>query len=207
MGSIFTANDLEDIDSMISGKDEEAEEVTGAEAEDKKEDSSTYVPPVPELTRADKTLEELLDLLDDPDFTPIIPDAVTDYYLSKSGLALGGSDEEVKIKRLLALATQKFVSDIATDAYEYSRIRSNTAVYNANNPQTRARALLMATMAKAKGTNNDANDDVNDDSQVNNGLNPNSANQSKEKVTLTMEDLSMALDEHGLNVNRPQFYR
>lgn len=212
--------------------------------------SKLNVPPIPELTRADKTLDELLDLLDDPDFTPIIPDAVTDYYVAKSGLDLNFTSniEATKIKRLLALATQKFISDIATDAYEYSRIRSNTAVYSSNNPQSRARALMLATMAKAKGStnnnnnnsnnnnnNNNSNDgnntngtgndaNSNDDSSNNNAnpnggnadgditvngssLNPAGANQNKEKVSLKIEDLSSALDEYGLNINRPQFYR
>ncbi|ODQ45594.1 hypothetical protein PICMEDRAFT_16898 [Pichia membranifaciens NRRL Y-2026] len=202
---------------------------------------SINTPAIPELTRADKTLDELLDLLDDPDFTPIIPDAVTDYYVAKSGLDLGftssttgSSVEATKIKRLLALATQKFISDIATDAYEYSRIRSNSAVYSANNPQTRSRALLMATMAKARGTTNSNGDvggnstaasatsNTNAGANAGNGgeeqgegdvaingssLNPTGANQNKEKVTLTIEDLSSALDEYGLNINRPQFYR
>lgn len=205
--------------------------------EDEIDNQNFSLPNIPQLTRADKTLDELLDLLDDPDFTPIIPDAVTDYYISKSGLDLNflsnknnSNIEAKKIKRLLALATQKFISDIATDAYEYSRIRSNSAVYSANNPQSRSRALLMATMAKAKGgnnnnnTNNTNNDDSNgntedsnnnnnngnnnDDVNINgNNLNPTGANQNKEKVTLTIEDLSSALDEYGLNVTRPQFYR
>lgn len=165
------------------------------------------------LTRPDKTLDELLSLMDDADFTPIIPDAVTDYYLAKSGLDLSNDEENIKLKRLIALATQKFISDIATDAYECSRIRSNTAVYTANNPQTRSRALLMATMAKARGTTSSTNDeqgtadDVDEPSVGNGNLNPNGASQNKSKVTLTMEDLSSALDEYGLNVNRPQFYR
>lgn len=206
--------------------------------------SHLNVPPIPELTRADKTLDELLDLLDDPDFTPIIPDAVTDYYVAKSGLDLNFTSniEATKIKRLLALATQKFISDIATDAYEYSRIRSNTAVYSSNNPQARARALMLATMAKAKGstgnnnssnnndgnntnTSNNGNDNNSNDDNSNNNANPNNgnadgdvtvngsslnpagANQNKERVSLKIEDLSSALDEYGLNINRPQFYR
>lgn len=212
---------------------------SGKSSKKEKEKDSVNTPAIPELTRADKTLDELLDLLDDPDFTPIIPDAVTDYYVAKSGLDLGftssttgSSVEATKIKRLLALATQKFISDIATDAYEYSRIRSNSAVYSANNPQTRSRALLMATMAKARGTTNSngdvtgnstttsaaanagansgsGNDDQGDGDVAINGssLNPTGANQNKEKVTLTIEDLSSALDEYGLNINRPQFYR
>jgi hypothetical protein len=37
------------------------------------------------------------------------------------------------LARLLALATQKFIADIAADAYQYSRIRSSNSS-NANNP-------------------------------------------------------------------------
>ena len=36
-------------------------------------------------TRKDKSLKEVLDLMDG-DFAPIIPDAVTDYYLAKMDL-------------------------------------------------------------------------------------------------------------------------
>lgn len=92
----------------------------------KKAKTDATIKPLPttlpnsDLTRADKTLDEILSMLDDDEFTPIIPDAVTDYYLAKNGF----STSNIKIKRLMALATQKFINDIATDAYEYSRIRS-----------------------------------------------------------------------------------
>ena len=59
----------------------------------------------------------------DGDFAPIIPDAVTDYYLAKNGF----ETSDIKIKRLLALATQSSLV-ILQDAYEYSRIRSASAV-------------------------------------------------------------------------------
>lgn len=209
MSTVFDPND---IDALEEGLDEEivvdpVEGAPDADAdgdadadadEDEDDDDDINLLQQPQLTRADKTLEELLGLLDDPYFTPIIPDAVTDYYLAKNGLATA----DVQVKRLLALATQKFVSDIATDAYEYSRIRSNTAIHASNNPQTRARALLMATVANAKG---DAN--LGDDGEQDPSASAALSNQNKEKVCLTMEDLSSALDEYGLNVNRPQFYR
>ncbi|KAF6006445.1 hypothetical protein HII13_005122 [Brettanomyces bruxellensis] len=146
---------------------------------------------LPEITREDKTLEEVLEMMDDEDFTPIIPDAVTDYYLAKSGF----STSNRKIKRLLALATQKFISDIATDAYEYSRIRSNSAVYNSANPQVRARALMTATVMNIQGSNPSEKSDgengnaENATSSLTNGPGQQAQNQ---KVTLTMEDLSSA---------------
>lgn len=213
MSGVFTADDIDEMNHENENEDIDMDgEHEQKESEEDKPDP--LIPPIPALTRADKTLNELMDLLEDPDFTPIIPDAVTDYYLSKSGLSLAPNNEEsIKIKRLLALATQKFISDIATDAYEYSRIRSNSAVYASNNPQVRSRALLMATMAKARGTTGggaEVTDDADGGDASNNpgnNLNPNGASQNKEKVTLTMDDLSSALDEYGLNINRPQFYR
>lgn len=39
---------------------------------------------IPEFTRKDKTLEEILEMMDST--PPIIPDAVIDYYLTKTGL-------------------------------------------------------------------------------------------------------------------------
>ena len=46
---------------------------------------ASVIPELPDLTRKDKSLKEVLDLMDG-DFAPIIPDAVTDYYLAKMDL-------------------------------------------------------------------------------------------------------------------------
>ncbi|KAJ1533364.1 Transcription initiation factor TFIID subunit 10, partial [Cladochytrium tenue] len=66
-------------------------------------------------------------------------------------------------KRLLALAAQKFVSDIAADALHYCKVRQQ------------------ATQSKDKKT-------------------------GAKKNVLTMEDLSGALAEYGVNVKRPEYY-
>lgn len=176
--------------------------------------SIASIPDLPELTRKDKTLKEVLDLMDG-DFAPIIPDAVTDYYLAKNGF----ETTDVKIKRLLALATQKFISDIAQDAYEYSRIRSSSAVYNSANPQTRAKQLLQGqqyanqqTLTGVGGGNSVA-DGGNVDEQLQQQLqlqpshSGSSAGNQQGKIVLTIEDLSNALSEYGLNTARSDFYR
>ncbi|KAH9945722.1 transcription initiation factor IID TAF10 subunit [Amylocystis lapponica] len=74
-----------------------------------------------EDARKDRTLAEFLLMLDD--YEPLIPNEVTDYYLQRVGFEC----EDVRLKRLLSLAAQKFVSDIAADAYQHARIRSNAA--------------------------------------------------------------------------------
>jgi len=72
-----------------------------------------------EDARKDRTLAEFLLMLDD--YEPLIPSEVTDYYLQRVGFEC----EDVRLKRLLSLAAQKFVSDIAVDAYQQARLRVN----------------------------------------------------------------------------------
>ncbi|KAG0218464.1 Transcription initiation factor TFIID subunit 10 [Mortierella sp. GBA43] len=109
-----------------------------------------------ELNRKDRTLAEFLPMMEN--YNPIIPDAVTDYYLSRTGFDC----DDIRIKRLLALAAQKFISDIATDAFQYCKVRQ----------QSQKRA----------------------------------APGKEKKTVLTMEDLSEALGEYGINVKKPDYY-
>lgn len=179
-------NDNEEGDIMM---DDGAQ---GADADVKKDtidDGKNNIFGIPEFTRKDKTLEEILDLMvDNP---PIIPDAVVEYYMRKNGF----EDVDLRVKRLLALATQKFVSDIANDAYEYSRIRSGVAVNNANNGQARARQLMLNQQQPGQ------QQPVTQQQQQQN------EKSTQSKVVLTVNDLSSAVAEYGLNIGRPDFYR
>ncbi|KAF9221341.1 transcription initiation factor IID, TAF10 subunit, partial [Gyrodon lividus] len=120
-----------------------------------------------EEARKDRTLAEFLLMLDE--YEPLIPNEVTDYYLQRVGFEC----EDVRLKRLLSLAAQKFVSDIAADAYQHARIRTNAA-------GGRARAPVA-------------------------GGGPGAA-KDKTRTTLTMDDLSAALAEYGINARKPDFY-
>uniref|UniRef100_A0A3B1JZM9 Transcription initiation factor TFIID subunit 10 n=1 Tax=Astyanax mexicanus TaxID=7994 RepID=A0A3B1JZM9_ASTMX len=93
------------------------------------------------------------------DYTPTIPDAVTGYYLNRAGFEAS----DPRIIRLISLASQKFISDIANDALQH---------------------------CKMKGTASGS-----------------SRNKTKDKkYTLTMEDLSPALSEYGINVKKPYYF-
>ncbi|CAR28887.1 hypothetical protein ZYGR_0U02450 [Zygosaccharomyces rouxii] len=152
------------------------------------DDGSGKLFEIPEFTRKDKTLNEVLGLMEDN--PPIIPDAVIDYYLMKNGFSCA----DVRVKRLLALATQKFVSDIAGDAYEYSRIRSSVALNNANNGQARARQLMQGQQQPGQ-------------QQISQQQQQQNEKTTQSKVVLTVGDLSSAVAEYGLNISRPDFYR
>ncbi|KAG1170372.1 hypothetical protein G6F70_007705 [Rhizopus microsporus] len=116
--------------------------------------SNTPKQEIQETPKRERTMAEFLALMDN--YAPIIPDAVTDYYLSKSGFDC----DDVRIKRLLALATQKFIADIATDAFQHCKVRQS------GNRKT----------------------------------------GKERKTVLTMEDLSAALAEYGVNVKKPEYY-
>ncbi|KAK4048851.1 hypothetical protein OIO90_005659 [Microbotryomycetes sp. JL221] len=131
------------------------------------------LPPLPERQKSLKELEqdkkdlELTQLLQQmDDWKPIIPDEVTDFYLQRAGF----ETDDVRVKRLLALATQRFVASIASDAFQYSRARTSTT-----------------------STNNKK-----DSSQ--------SKGKSRTRTVLTMEDLSAALKEYGVDGSRAAYY-
>ncbi len=90
-----------------------------------------------------------------------IPDSVTDFYLMKAGVDC----PDVRLKRMMALATQKFITDIVQDAFQYNRLRQQS----------------MPAKDKKQQREN-------------------------KKTVLTMDDLSPALAEHGINMKRPDYF-
>ncbi|XP_042748597.1 LOW QUALITY PROTEIN: transcription initiation factor TFIID subunit 10, partial [Lagopus leucura] len=124
--------------------------------------NGVYVPPgaangeVKPVVSGTPLVDFLLQL---EDYTPTIPDAVTGYYLNRAGFEAS----DPRIIRLISLAAQKFISDIANDALQH---------------------------CKMKGTASGS-----------------SRNKSKDKkYTLTMEDLTPALAEYGINVKKPHYF-
>ncbi|SPO23004.1 related to TAF10 - TFIID and SAGA subunit [Ustilago trichophora] len=143
-----------------------------------------------EESRKDRTLAEFMQLLDG--YTPLIPDQVTDFYLEKVGFEC----HDVRLKRLLSLAAEKFVSDIAADAFQYARIRTNAGPGGRPRGQvsgagasTGASAGLSGAAAGGAG-----------------GALPAGA-RDRSRTVLTMDDLSAALGEYGINARRAEYFR
>ncbi|KAI9679546.1 MAG: hypothetical protein M1817_005568 [Caeruleum heppii] len=176
------------------------------------------VAPAPEPrvpSKKDSTLREFLGKMDD--YAPIIPDAVTNYYLTKAGLP-PPPQTSTQLARLLALATQKFVADIAADAYQYSRIRSSNTTSNNPMGSLGAAAGFNAPGPTMPGGAGGAGPSVKDGAGQQGkgthilgvqrpGFGGGGQGGGQGRTVLTMEDLGMAVGEYGVNVKRGEFYR
>ncbi|TKX21998.1 transcription initiation factor TFIID subunit 10 [Elsinoe australis] len=156
--------------------------------------------------KKDASLREFLSKMDD--YAPIIPDAVTNYYLTLAGLP-PPPQTPPHLARLLALATQKFIADIAADAYQYSRIRSTNTT--SNNPLTGlGGAAGFGMMGAAGADDSKKGKDTGKGAQLGGpraGYGGAGVGSGTGRTVLTMEDLGMAVGEYGVNVKRGDFYR
>lgn len=95
------------------------------------------------------------------DYTPTIPDELVEHYLAKSGFQC----PDVRLTRLVAVATQKFVAEVAGDALQHCKARQATIPKDKRDRQQKDRRLV-----------------------------------------LTMEDLSKALREYGVNIRHQEYF-
>ncbi|KAF7548655.1 hypothetical protein G7Z17_g6914 [Cylindrodendrum hubeiense] len=144
-------------------------------------------------SRKDTSLREFLNKMDDcaPIVTGLPPPPQTD----------------PRLARLLALATQKFIADIAADAYQYSRIRASST--NANNPMgSLGAAAGFPIPGQPTGPPGSKTQDKGAPLGIQRpGYGGGGQGGSQNRTVLTMEDLGMAVGEYGVNVKRGEFYR
>ena len=145
-----------------------------------------------------------------------IPDAVTAHYLTLAGLPPPDPSDPtgattnttpLPLARLLALATQKFIADVAADAYQYSRTRaSNTSA--GSNPLGVAVPGQTGPGGGPGGAGGKAGPQTTQLGVQRSGFGGGGQGGSGQgRTVLTMEDLGMAVQEYGINVKRGEFYR
>ncbi|GMG05911.1 unnamed protein product [Aspergillus oryzae] len=145
------------------------------------------------------------------------------HYLTLAGLpppGNGPNQTPPHLARLLALATQKFIADIAADSYQYARIRASNSS-SASNPMgslNAASGLGMPAGASGAGAASGAAGASGGDAgkgKANTHLGiqrpgfggGGSGGSGQGRTVLTMEDLGMAVAEYGVSVKRGEFYR
>lgn len=128
--------------------------------------------------------------------------------MTKAGLPPPPQTDQ-RLARLLALATQKFVADIAADAYQYSRIRASNT--NANNPMGNLGAAAgFPIPGQQAGPSGAGAKDAGRGGPLGiqrPGYGGGGQGGSQNRTVLTMEDLGMAVGEYGVNIKRSEFYR
>ena len=148
-----------------------------------------------------------------------IPDAVTQHHLLLAGLS--PTTTPLPLARLLALATQKFIADIAADAYQYSRMRSSATGAGQSTSTTSAAAAIPGLEGGAGGPQaggggkggGGGKDDKGKSGQHVLGVQRagygggSGGGGQAGRAVLTMEDLGCAVGEYGVNVKRGEFYR
>ncbi|KAH9817861.1 transcription initiation factor TFIID 23-30kDa subunit-domain-containing protein [Melampsora americana] len=132
-----------------------------------------------EMHQKDQELAQFLLKMDD--YKPVIPDEVAAYYLQRVGFEC----TDVRIQRLLALACQKFVADIAQDAFGYARTRTGQAPGGRQGPLIPNANSANLSHPHQPGTN---------------------TRKDRTRTVLTQEDLSQALGEYGINASRAPYY-
>lgn len=124
--------------------------------------------------------------------------------MTKSGLP-PPPQTDPRLARLIALAVQKFVADIAADAYQYSRIRaSNTSANNPMGNLGAAAGLQIPGQTQAGAKDQGRGGPLGIQRA---GYGGGGQGGSQNRTVLTMEDLGMAVGEYGVNVKRSEFYR
>lgn len=104
---------------------------------------------------------------------PTLVEEVVDYYLARAGF----SCSDARVKKLIAAAAERFVSEVAREALQSARMHGSAGVADRRSRGGAAAAASEEGSAAAT-----------------------------EGATLTIEDLSFALRQFGVDLHKPEYW-
>lgn len=79
------------------------------------------------------------------DYTPLLPDAVMDYFMEKAGV----SASDPSVKKLVSLLAHKFATDIAVSSFQYHKINQKAAQKDKRFAKEKKLTFQLADLEKA----------------------------------------------------------
>eukprot|EP01018_Ginkgo_biloba_P002627 Gb_22946 [translate_table: standard] len=75
------------------------------------------------------------------DYTPTIPDELAEHYLGRSGFQC----PDIRITRLVSIAAQKFIAEIASDAFQLCKARQSAVTKEKRDKQAKDKRLVLTS--------------------------------------------------------------
>eukprot|EP00250_Pteridium_aquilinum_P006500 c16408_g1_i1 orf=292-690(+) len=75
------------------------------------------------------------------DYLPVIPDELAEYYLNRSGFQC----PDLRVTRLISIATQKFISEIVNDAFQLCKLRQTGPMREKKDKQSKEKRFVLTT--------------------------------------------------------------
>lgn len=119
-----------------------------------------------------------------------------DYYLGPVDVVEDELTPFLVRKRLLSLSAQKFISDLSRDAYHFAKLRLNGTAAGRGRPAAGVVSCTRSSFISSCEARDNAERIMKLTWFV---------VQDRSRVVLTMDDLSLALGEHGVNVKKPDY--
>ncbi|CAH8564697.1 unnamed protein product [Schistosoma turkestanicum] len=137
-----------------------------------------------------------------------IPDRLSVAILEGAGVQMENSDP--RLARLISLAGQKFLTDILSDAMLHWRLANGQPTGLLNHPSMSTSIPSQAsTMSSVNATTTTASNPSQTVSQSPSSSGKTGTNKfpTDRRATLTLEDLIASLNDRGIHVAKPPYYR